>query len=105
MVKKKTPRLDDGARERIAEFFPDALRKALDSYQEFMEGMPPAEAKDFKDHHIAAKVAIAHIELLIKLGQWAQLAGEGAAEAELLASLMHEAEAEVGAYQEDPMIG
>jgi hypothetical protein len=101
MAKTKQPRLDDAARERIAEFFPDALRKALDSYQEFVAGAESLAAEDFKDHHTAAKVAIAHIELLLKLGQWARLAGDGEEEAELYAALLGEAETEVSAYREE----
>ncbi len=100
MVHDKTPRIEEEARERISEFFPDALRRAIESYKEFMEYENSGPAKDFKEHHTAAKVAISHIELLIKLGEWAQLQGRDTADEDILRSIMAEAEAELKAYQE-----
>lgn len=100
MVYDKTPRIEEEARERISEFFPEALRRAIESYKEFMEHENSGPAKDFKEHHTAAKVAISHIELLIKLGEWAQLQGRDTADEDILRSIMAEAEAELKAYQE-----
>lgn len=55
------------SREDIARFLPDALEKAFESYHCFMAQDVPDDAKGFGAHHTAAKVAIAHIELLMKL--------------------------------------
>ncbi len=55
--------------EWIDIFLPEALGKALYSYQEFMEQEIPTDVKGFSAHHAAAKVAIAHVELLVKLGK------------------------------------
>jgi len=67
------PEIEDYTRLQIAEFLPDALEAALDSYKEFF-GMPATEVpKEFKERHDASKVAVAHIQLLIKLAKWADL--------------------------------
>ena len=90
------PELSAETRKRLAEFLPEALRLALESYQNFMTATPDksepqqepeaesddkgkpkpkprakkaTEAKEFKDHHEAGKVAIAHIELLLELAK------------------------------------
>lgn len=73
-------RIEDKTRESIAAFLPDILDKALVSYAAFAESdMPGTEAKDFTAHHNACKVAIAHIELLIKLARWADMEDEARA--------------------------
>ena len=61
------------SREDIARFLPDALQKAFESYHQFMAQDVPEDAKGFGAHHTAAKVAIAHIELLMKLAALANL--------------------------------
>ena len=61
-------------RRHVAEFLPDALRRALESYHAFMrDRQMPDEPGDFSKHHNAAKAAISHIQLLLKLAQWAEL--------------------------------
>lgn len=65
---------EDGMRTRITEFLPRALETALDSYRKFTgEGKEHEDAKGFKEHHDACKVALAHIELLLKLAKLADL--------------------------------
>lgn len=69
-------------RKRLAQFLPDALQLVLNSYLEFTtapqqpagadndsaDGMGGRKtAKEFKEHHDACKVAIAHLELLLDL--------------------------------------
>ncbi|MBI1326037.1 MAG: hypothetical protein GC136_00170 [Alphaproteobacteria bacterium] len=61
--------LDDQTKEKVLAFLPEALGKALHSYKEFMGAEIPDDAKGFSAHHTACKVAIAHIELLLKLGR------------------------------------
>ncbi len=81
-------KIEEKTREQIATFLPEALNKALSSYQDFASGHNtgsqktktddvPQDAKAFKDHHDACKVAIAHIQLLIKLAEWANLPDPG----------------------------
>lgn len=95
--------LEDASREKIAQFLPDALKHSLESYHRFVinEEMPD-DAKSFSAHHQACKVAIAHIELLIKLAKWADLLTEKAQSAipnnDLLAGLIAEAQNELEQY-------
>lgn len=72
--------IEEKTRQSIAAFLPDILDRALLSYAAFAENNAPGEeAKDFAAHHNACKVAIAHIELLIKLARWADLEDEARA--------------------------
>ncbi len=75
---------ESGMRERVSKFLPRALETALLSYHEFAEEEATApedpegagkdeKAKHFKAHHDACKVALAHIELLLKLARLADL--------------------------------
>ena len=48
--------------------FHEALRKLLVSYYDFSEREIGETAKEFSEHHTACKVAITHIEQLLKLG-------------------------------------
>lgn len=66
------PNIESGMRDRIAEFLPCALEKAIGSYETFMD-REHEKAGEFKTHHDACKVALAHIELLVKLARWADL--------------------------------
>ncbi len=50
------------------ERFREALNKLLDSYYDFSERVIGETAKEFAEHHTACKVAITHIEQLLKLG-------------------------------------
>lgn len=83
------PKIEAQTREAVAAFLPGAIAHALESYRRFsqeeLQGARAEDEKDeaksltakqFKDHHDACKVAIAHIELLIKLAKWASLPGE-----------------------------
>ena len=95
-------KIEDDARMRLARFLPDAIAKALNSYQIFLEADVPTDAKGFSAYHSACKVAIAHIELLIKLARLADLpdaAAENHNEQILLAAVMQEAEEELRAYR------
>jgi hypothetical protein len=53
----------------LSAFLPDALLNALASYERFARQPIPDEAREFTAHHSACKVAISHIELLIKLSE------------------------------------
>ena len=72
------PQIEARTRKDIAGFLPAAIQTALDSYQQFSEAQITDSAstptsQEFKAHHDACKVAIAHLELLIKLARWADL--------------------------------
>ncbi len=103
------PKIETGMRARIAKFLPHALETAILSYHEFSEeqATTPEEetdqskndkAKSFRAHHDACKIAIAHIELLIKLAQWADLPDptlEDEMQAQTLRGLIESAQAEL----------
>ena len=72
------PDLQKGMRTQVAQALPHALETAIQSYQRFAERRIDEDAKEFKAHHDACKVAIAHIELLIKLTNWAEITPDGA---------------------------
>lgn len=67
------PKFEEGMRQDIAAFLPTAIQNALNSYIEFSKTPEQSEAKQFKDHHDACKVCIAHIKLLIELAKWADI--------------------------------
>lgn len=94
--------IEKDTREAIAAFLPGAIAAALLSYSRFLEEQATAdtqtEAKEFKAHHDACKVAIAHIELLVKLAK--AMGDEDSADKDLqkqaaLANLIVNARAEI----------
>ena len=92
--------IENSARDRIASFLPAALAAAMRSYQHFSEAEISEGPKEFTAHHTACKVAIAHIDLLIKLARWADLpATESGAKADpALSAMMRAAQAELDRY-------
>lgn len=61
-------------KKSIAEFVPAAIKRAFESYMSYSEIVRDhKEYKDFSGHHSACKVAISHIELLLKLAKWAEV--------------------------------
>lgn len=96
------PNIEGGMRTRIAEFLPDALASALTSYQLFLQREHAEDPKNFKAHHDACKVAIAHVELLIKLAQWADLPSaqvEDESHQKMLAAMIQNAQSELAQYK------
>lgn len=102
--------IEHATREQIAEFLPEAIRLAVSSYRQFMKTEEDLDKdanivkREFAIHHKEAKIAISHIELLIKLAKWADLPDKaviGDAEASYLQGLMSKAEAEIEAYEEE----
>ena len=94
-----TKKIEQQTREQVAEFLPRAIRKALGSYEAFRENKPELNPKDFKAHHEACKAVIAHVQLLIKLAEWAHLpdekTGDETSQAEL-ANMIQSAQFELG---------
>ncbi|MCR6633146.1 MAG: tail fiber protein [Magnetospirillum sp.] len=56
---------------------PERMRAALAGYERFTAEEPPADAKGFAGWHAAARAALAHVEVLVKLMRWAE-GGAGA---------------------------
>lgn len=94
-------KIEESTRRQIAEFLPAAISRTLESYREFSKRDAGGDSKEFNAHHSACKVAVAHIELLIKLARWADLpeGGEDGADTELAAMIRGAAD-EVGEYHE-----
>jgi len=98
------PSIESQTRQDIAAFLPRAIQTALESYEYFSQAQitdPQSDpcSKKFKDHHDACKVAIAHIELLIKLAKWADIPPpelEDALQQSILQSVIETASAELG---------
>lgn len=63
-------------RAEVAQFLPSALKTALKSYRQFMAQDVAQTPKEFGAHHTAGKVALAHVDLLLKLARWADLEEE-----------------------------
>lgn len=95
--KKKGTSTSKKSREKIAECLPNAIDCAIRSYRQFYEAENIETAKEFSAHHTACKTAIAHIELLLKLAEWANIAAD--TQDQNLAILMADAQAELENYQ------
>ncbi len=91
-------RIEDATRSQVAQFLPAAITKALASYHRFSGNEAPDDAKGFSAHHSACKVAIAHVELLLKLARWADI-GESEP-ADDLSAMLARAEEEVRRYHD-----
>lgn len=98
------PQIEARTREDIAAFLPGAIQSALASYISFSmdQATTPNEkqtSKEFKDHHDACKIAIAHLKLLIDLAKWADLPTpemQDEVQQSHLAALINAANAELG---------
>ena len=98
-----TDKIEYAGREQIATFLPDAIAKALTSYHRFADNSIPDDPKGFSAHHGACKVAIAHIELLLKLARWADLPDETAEDQNtqvILSAMMAEAKEKLAEYNQ-----
>lgn len=102
-----TSKMEQASRERIARFLPDAIAKAIGSYDAFVQA--PIEktgnktkANAFEEHHKACRVAVAHIELLLKLARLADLPdAEAAGNQIILSAVMQEAQDCLAEYMAD----
>ena len=96
-----TKNIEDATRDQVAQILPGTISKTLESYEMFVRDMKEGnDTKNFHDAHRAAKVAIAHIELLIKLARWADLPEKDAASTHTeLAGLLERAYEDVVQYK------
>jgi|AGTN01.2.fsa_nt_gi hypothetical protein len=62
----------DGLRLALQASLPDRIVAALAGYERFTAEEPPSDAKGFGAWHGAAKAALAHVEVLVKLARWAE---------------------------------
>ena len=67
-------------REQLAEFLPEALRKAITSYHKHASRSITGKPDEFGNMHKDLKAAVAHIELLVKLAELAELPDKAAAD-------------------------
>ncbi len=90
------PKIDTVTRKQISAFTPAALSKAIDSYQRFTDHKVECDfdSQPFREHHNAAKVAIAHVTLLLHLASWAFETDDAQAE-QGLADMIAAAQAEL----------
>lgn len=68
----------EAARQMVLAALPERMGAALEAYQRFTAEAPPDDAKGFAAWHAAAKAALSHVEVLVKLMRWA----DGGAEAD-----------------------
>lgn len=66
-MKQKTPEISAQARAQIAQTLPSAMEKAINSYHNFIDENDNEKSTEFKNRYVAAKVALSHIEMLIRL--------------------------------------
>lgn len=81
-------KIDIQTRQQVAVFLPLAITKTLKSYDDFMAVKITEKAKDFLTHHNACKAAISHLELLLKLAEWAHIPDIENQENQYLSDLM-----------------
>ena len=62
--------VENEMRDVVAKYLPKAIDKAMTSYDLYLEGGAHDKIEDFKSHHEACKVALAHVALLIDMGDW-----------------------------------
>jgi len=62
----------DALRRRLAGALPAGIARALAGYDSFTAGLPPDDPKGFAAWHAAARAALAHVDLLVRLVRWAQ---------------------------------
>lgn len=96
----------DVVRKTVQASLPSQVQMALAGYERFTALAPPDDSKGFAAWHAAAKAALAHVELLVKLLRWAQgpgLADSAAGEAEepSVERLLAQARAALGALDEE----
>lgn len=91
--------IEEKTRQDIVAFLPDMIARALTSYSIYAAQPVENDSKEFSEYHKSCKVAIAHIELLIKLAKWADKQS-GHQEDPVLNGVLERAREELAAYKE-----
>lgn len=90
----------EGFRRGLACRFPGQLDEVMEGYLSFSGRAPKeGEPKDFAAHHGACKAALAHLDLLLKLAEWAEKGAE--AEALVPETLIAQARAAICGPKDD----
>ncbi len=90
-----------GLRRRLAGLLPARIEAALAGYHDFAGTAPPDDAKGFAAWHAAAKAALAHVDLLVKLARWAEGSADSVDEADGIGGLLSQARAALAALDEE----
>lgn len=86
----------------LREALPERIRVVLEGYHRFTAEEPPADSKGFGAWHAAAKAALAHVEVLVKLVRWAEAPATATESAEDgLEDLLGQARRALGHLQDD----
>lgn len=96
-----TNKLEGWARQSVRRFLYHAIRKNLESYRRFSGRPNFIKTKDFSEHHAACKMAITHLDLLLKMAKWADMGEEGSGSRDEMLKLMREAQDELTSYKRE----
>lgn len=88
-------------RLRLAKILPGRIIAAVAGYEDFTGSEPPADSKGFAGWHAAAKAALAHVELLVKLARWAEGPPDAAESGDSVERLLFQARAALDALDDD----
>lgn len=95
-----TENLTPDVQDQITDFLPKALENAIKSYDTFLtqkeqSNAENAESDDFRKHHDACKVALVHIELILKLVKSAEAEGSVEDKRQAFTNMMRSVQAEL----------
>ncbi len=97
-------KIEDATRKQVAEFLPCALSRAISSYKGFIKvDADIDDSKKYAESQKAGRVAIAHIHLLLKLAEWAELEDSEKLPPDIK-KFMEEAQQEVNHYDSSNFI-
>jgi hypothetical protein len=88
-------------RLRLARILPGRIIAAVAGYEDFTGSEPPADSKGFAGWHAAAKAALAHVEVLVKLARWAEGSPDAAESGDSVERLLSQARAALDALDDD----
>lgn len=88
-------------RRELETVLPASIRAAIGAYGRFTADEPPPDAKGFAAWHAAAKAALGHIDLLVKLARWAEGKGDEPGPNDGIDRLLAEARAALSGFEED----
>ncbi len=62
----------DKIKSALQKLLPEAIERAVASYEIFADQTPPEDPKKFSAHHSACKSALSHLDYLTKLAKWVE---------------------------------
>jgi len=87
-------------RLRLAEILPERIMAAMAGYEDFANSEPPADSKGFAAWHAAAKAALSHADLLVRLARWAEGSPDAAEPGDSVGRLLSQARAALDAIDD-----